>query len=448
MKTVKCLRAFLSLALLLSGSAVYGQAFRVGKGVQITSNATSVVPSGKAGIWNNSSDGLPYWRKTDGSDVAMTSSGTVYYQTMQGNGSSVTQRSTMNFSSNFAVTDSASKTQVDIGSAVVTLTGSQALSNKTLTAPVLSGSATGTYTLAGTPTITSPTISGPTLSGSVIGTYTIAGVPTYTLSGALAIGTAQTVYVTYANTTAAANNAQQYSPEIKLSGQGWRSGNSTNHSYAMGVQVRPYQGSGADPTGDMVFYESVDGAADAEFFSIRRSRLVNGDGTGVQLVTPAFRRGFEMADNSNNVGIVIADTKVVYASLTTWSPAANNTYTNGGDGQDWSQTWSYRYATEQKNVTFSATPTFDPANGDFQTITMTANITGWTFSAGLEGEVVTIAFIQDGTGSRTLAGTPSNVLLAGGALTLTTTASKRDQITFRYDATLTKWVEQARSLNL
>lgn len=49
------------------------------------------------------------------------------------------------------------------------------LTNKTLTAPVLSGSVTGTYTLAGTPTITAPI-----LSGSVTGTYTLAGTPTIT----------------------------------------------------------------------------------------------------------------------------------------------------------------------------------------------------------------------------------------------------------------------------
>ncbi|KKK90706.1 hypothetical protein LCGC14_2720320, partial [marine sediment metagenome] len=42
----------------------------------------------------------------------------------------------------------------------VSLTGSENLTNKTLTAPVLSGSVTGTYTLGGTPTIASPAITG------------------------------------------------------------------------------------------------------------------------------------------------------------------------------------------------------------------------------------------------------------------------------------------------
>ena len=54
------------------------------------------------------------------------------------------------------------------------------LSNKSLTAPVFSGSVTGTYTLAGTPTITAPAISSPVLSGTATGTYTLAGTPTIT----------------------------------------------------------------------------------------------------------------------------------------------------------------------------------------------------------------------------------------------------------------------------
>lgn len=67
---------------------------------------------------------------------------------------------------------------------LATLTGSETLTNKTMTAPVLSGSVTGTYTLAGTPTITAPI-----LSGSVTGTYTLAGTPTITnptISGTVA----------------------------------------------------------------------------------------------------------------------------------------------------------------------------------------------------------------------------------------------------------------------
>ena len=51
------------------------------------------------------------------------------------------------------------------------IAATQTLTNKTLTAPVLSGSLTGTYTLAGTPTISSPSISSAvmtTMASSVI----------------------------------------------------------------------------------------------------------------------------------------------------------------------------------------------------------------------------------------------------------------------------------------
>lgn len=48
-----------------------------------------------------------------------------------------------------------------------TITGATSLgTGATITAPVLSGSVTGTYTLAGTPTITSPTINGATIGGT------------------------------------------------------------------------------------------------------------------------------------------------------------------------------------------------------------------------------------------------------------------------------------------
>lgn len=98
-------------------------------------------------------------------------------------------------------------------------------------------------------------------------------------------------------------------------------------------------------------------------------------------------------------------------------------------------------------VAFSATPTFTRAKS--QQITLTANITGWTMPTGVADEEVVLIFVQDGTGSRTLAGTPANVRLAGGALTLSTGANKADIITFKWDASLgtPAWVEKSRSLN-
>lgn len=72
---------------------------------------------------------------------------------------------------------------------VVGLVASQTLTNKTLTAPVLSGSVTGTYTLAGTPTLTSPTLTTPTLTNPTISGQTPVNVTGATVTlGATHVG--------------------------------------------------------------------------------------------------------------------------------------------------------------------------------------------------------------------------------------------------------------------
>lgn len=59
---------------------------------------------------------------------------------------------------------------------VVGVTDAQVLTSKTLTAPVINGTVTGTYTLGGTPTINSPTITSASLtSPTITGTPTAAG---------------------------------------------------------------------------------------------------------------------------------------------------------------------------------------------------------------------------------------------------------------------------------
>jgi len=61
---------------------------------------------------------------------------------------------------------------------VTALAANTTITTPTISSPVLSGTATGTYTLGGTPTISSPTISSPVLSGTATGTYTLGGTPT------------------------------------------------------------------------------------------------------------------------------------------------------------------------------------------------------------------------------------------------------------------------------
>lgn len=83
----------------------------------------------------------------------------------------------------------------------VSTTNTATLTNKTLTAPVLSGSVTGTYTLAGTPTVTSPTITGATMTTSTLSTGTLGGDLIHSEIKRCSTATAATSNTTLANIT-------------------------------------------------------------------------------------------------------------------------------------------------------------------------------------------------------------------------------------------------------
>jgi hypothetical protein len=83
-----------------------------------------------------------------------------------------TDGKTLTVSNNLTLagTDGTTMTFPGTSDTVVTLGVAQTLTSKTLTAPILGGSVTGTYTLAGTVTITSPTINSPTMTAPALGT--------------------------------------------------------------------------------------------------------------------------------------------------------------------------------------------------------------------------------------------------------------------------------------
>ncbi len=47
----------------------------IGNGLQVTPSATTTIAATKVGLWANTADGLPYWTKSDGSNVSMSSGG-------------------------------------------------------------------------------------------------------------------------------------------------------------------------------------------------------------------------------------------------------------------------------------------------------------------------------------------------------------------------------------
>jgi hypothetical protein len=87
----------------------------------------------------------------------------------------------------------------------------------------------------------------------------------------------------------------------------------------------------------------------------------------------------------------------------------------------------------------SASPIAKLTLGGNRTLSAPTNAVG-------SGQYISLLVIQDGTGSRTLTWNAAYEFTADEAPTLTTTASKGDLFTFRYNGS--KWLEVGRNLNL
>lgn len=81
---------------------------------------------------------------------------------------------------------------------------------------------------------------------------------------------------------------------------------------------------------------------------------------------------------------------------------------------------------------------------------LTSNITNIVMPVGAnDGQVLDLRFQQAASGGPyTVAGWPSNVKLAGGAYTMTATASKYDLLSFVYYDEENIWLERSRSQNM
>ena len=101
---------------------------------------------------------------------------------------------------------------------------------------------------------------------------------------------------------------------------------------------------------------------------------------------------------------------------------------------------------EEATLTFYATQDWDVRASPVAKVTLTANVTFDAPSNPTTGQYISIVCIQDGTGSRTIAWNAVFEFKDDTAPTATTTASKGDMFTFRYNGS--KWLEVGRNLNL
>ena len=100
----------------------------------------------------------------------------------------------------------------------------------------------------------------------------------------------------------------------------------------------------------------------------------------------------------------------------------------------------------EATLTDGATVTWNASTQQVCKLTLGGNRTLSAPTNGATGQFISIAVIQDGTGSRTLTWNSAYVFTGGTAPTLTTTVSKADIFVFRYNGTV--WHETGRNLNL
>ena len=101
----------------------------------------------------------------------------------------------------------------------------------------------------------------------------------------------------------------------------------------------------------------------------------------------------------------------------------------------------------EATLTDGSTVAWDVSASPIAKLTLVGNrtLSAPTNAVG-SGQYISLLVIQDGTGSRTLTWNAVYEFTADTAPTLTTTASKGDLFTFRYNGS--KWLEVGRNLNL
>jgi hypothetical protein len=100
----------------------------------------------------------------------------------------------------------------------------------------------------------------------------------------------------------------------------------------------------------------------------------------------------------------------------------------------------------EATLTDGATVTWNASTQQVAKLTLGGNRTLSAPTNGATGQFISIAVIQDATGSRTLTWNSAYEFTGDTAPTLTTTVSKADLFVFRYNGTV--WHEMGRNLNL
>ena len=317
----------------------------------------------------------------------------------------------------------------------VTLTGTQTLTNKTLTAPILSGSSssagsilfkedtdngTNSVTLIGPAATADVTVTLPAATDTLVGKATTDTLTNKTLTSptlttpkiadagyiADANGNEQVVFQT---TSSAVNHLEVTNAATSNNPVLGAVGGDSN----IGITLTP-KGTG----------EVVIAAGNLNY----GSTAITATGAELNILDDCTATTAELNYND------IATLGTSAASKTLTADANNLTKITGG------------VYLEEDTLTFDATQDWDVRASPVAKVTLTANVTFDAPTNPTTGQFISIVCIQDGTGSRTIAWNAVFEFAGDEAPTATTTASKGDMFNFRYNGA--KWLEVGRNLNL
>ena len=143
-------------------------------------------------------------------------------------------------------------------------------------------------------------------------------------------------------------------------------------------------------------------------------------------------------------GVTSTATELNYSDLTTLGTSAASKVLSA-DSNNLTKITGGVYL-EEDTLSFDATQDWDVRASPVAKVTLTDDVTFDLPTNPTTGQYISIVCIQDGTGSRTIAWNDAFEFTGDSAPTATTTASKGDLFTFRYNGS--KWLEVGRNLNL
>jgi hypothetical protein len=122
-------------------------------------------------------------------------------------------------------------------------------------------------------------------------------------------------------------------------------------------------------------------------------------------------------------------------------PTTTNTLTVGSSTKVFNEVWARSHAGAEQTIAAAASININPSAGEYIRIALGATaITTITATNGKPAQKIIIAVIQDATGTRSISGWSASFVF-DGTYTPTTTANKRDLLTFVWDATDSKYYE-------